>query len=103
MAPASVDGVVESVRYDEGGRVATVRIYERRGPTWSDRIIIDRDDLVRRIRKGQRFFTGSRIPHMGGSFEVDKPLRLRKTRDQEILLAGFGDTSRDMLDGVPLY
>lgn len=103
MAPGKIDAVVEAVRYDEDGRVVSARIYEKRGPTWSDRVLIDRADLVKRIRKGQRLFTGSRIAQMGGTFEIGKPLRLRKVKDSEILLAGYGDTGRDMLDGVPLF
>jgi len=103
MTSEKVDGVVETVRYDPDGQVILVRIYERRGPTWSDRVLLSREDLVKRIKKGQHFYTGSRIPLMAGSFEYGRPLRLRKVNGKEILLSGFGDTTRDMLDGVPLF
>lgn len=103
MAPGKVDGVVETVRYDPDGKITVVRIFERRGPTWSDRVLISRDDLLKRIKKGQHIFTGSRIPLMAGTFEYGKPLRVRKVNGREIILSGFGDTTRDMLDGVPLF
>jgi hypothetical protein len=103
MAPGKVDGVIETVRYDPQGKITLLRMYERRGPTWSDRVLLTREDLVARIKKGQRFYTGSRIPLMGGSFNYGSPLRLRKVNGTEILLSGFGDTSRDMLDGVPVF
>ena len=103
MASDKVDGVIETVRYDPEGRVEVVRMFERRGATWSDRVLLSRDEIVRRMKKGQQIYTGSRIPQMGGTFAFGKPLRLRRVNGKEILLAGFGDTDRDMLDGVPLF
>jgi hypothetical protein len=70
------DGVVEAVRYDADGRVDVVRIYERRGPTWSDRIIIKRDELVKRIKAGKKYFSGTRKTGLAGTFEVAAELRL---------------------------
>ena len=103
MAPGRVDGVVETVRYSPEGRITLVRIYERRGATWSDRVLLSREELVERLKKGQHIVTGSRVPLMGGTFEFGGPLRLRKVNGREILLSGFGDTTRDMLDGVPVF
>jgi hypothetical protein len=103
MAPGKVDGVVETVRYDPEGKISVVRVYERRGPTWSDRVLLSRDDLLQRLKKGQHYYTGSRLPYMGGTFEYGKPLRVRSVKGVEIILSGYGDTTRDLLDGVPLF
>ena len=56
---AKFDGVIEAVRY-RGGKIELVRAYERRGATFSDRVLLDRAALLDRLKKGKRFVTGQR-------------------------------------------
>jgi len=55
----SIDGVVEAVHYSQDGQVAYVRAYQRRGPTFSDVVLIQRDDLVKLINPGRSTIPGN--------------------------------------------
>lgn len=103
MSSDKVDGVVEAVRYNEDGLINTVRVYERRGPTWSDRVIIDRVELAARLKAGKRYYAGQRIELLAGTFALGPALRVRRVKEREIILAGYGGDHRDVLEGVPLY
>ena len=54
---AKVDGVIEAVRY-KGGKIDLVRLYERRGPTYGDHVVMDRLTLLSRLKEGKRIMTG---------------------------------------------
>jgi len=104
MAQAKYDGVIEAVRYAPAGRISLVRAYERRGPTFSDRVLISREDLVRRIEAGKRFVAGERQPFLASTFSVASPIRLMEKDGQKYLAtASAPDASADCLAGVPLF
>jgi hypothetical protein len=73
MAKINYDGVVEAVRYKPNGEIDWVRAYERRGPTFSDWLLIDRQSVIKRLKSGRRFVVGERIL-MAGTFKVSKPI-----------------------------
>lgn len=100
--PKKFDGVIEAVRYGPDGRLQTARIYERRGPTWSDVLLISRDELIRRLKAGQRFVTGARKPFLASTFEVKSPVRLAGADGAEALLSGSEQAEGDRLD-APLF
>jgi hypothetical protein len=102
MARQKFDGVIESVHYAADGKIAWVRVYERRGPTFSDRVILDRTTLVARLKSGKKFVTGQRIPLLSSTFDVSHPVRLLEQKNGEVILAGEGDSGRDVLANVPL-
>ena len=58
MAPKKPDGVIEAVRYTPDGKISLVRVYERLGATFADRILLTREQFVQRIKAGKHFFTG---------------------------------------------
>jgi hypothetical protein len=104
MAQVKYDGVIEAVRYTTAGRVTVVRAYERRGPTFSDRLLISREELVRRMQAGKRFVTGERQLLLASTFTVASPISLVEKDGQKYLatpeaLAANGDC----LAGVPLF
>jgi hypothetical protein len=68
-----IDGVVEAVRY-KNGQIVTVRAYERRGATYSDRLVLDRKTLMERLQKGMQFVSGSRQDLMASTFTLAKPI-----------------------------
>ena len=72
---AKYDGVIEAVRY-KGGKIQLVRVYERRGPTFSDRVLLDRATLLERLKNGKRFVTGQRKQLLASTFAVDKSVSL---------------------------
>jgi hypothetical protein len=105
MAQQALDGVVEAVRFDAEGLVSLARVYERRGPIFSDRVLLTRPELIARLKTKKRFFTGRRIISMGGVFTTVYPIHLAQVQDGEILTTGLTravDFS-DNLEGVPLF
>lgn len=98
---AQVDGVIEAVRY-KNGRVELVRAYERRGPTFSDHILLDRATLIARIRQGRRFVTGKRTELLASTFEVGKPVALSGPADDPVLTTSDWH-EQDRLGGVPNF
>ena len=101
MAKINYDGVVEAVRYKPDGEIDWVRAYERRGSTFSDLLLIDRQTLIKRLKSGKRFVVGERIPYLAGTFNVSKPIRLVDKGSQEIIVTGDA-AGQDRLEGVPL-
>ena len=104
MARVKYDGVIEAVRYTPAGQVEVVRAYERRGATFSDRILITRDDLVQRLKTGKRYVSGQRQPFLASTFHVGAPVRLLDKKGKKYLATSevpAGDA--DNLAGVPLF
>jgi hypothetical protein len=102
MAKQKFDGVVEAVHYAADGRVDWVRAYERRGPIFSDHVLLPRQALVERLEAGKRFLVGKRQAYQGATFDVSQPVRLA----QGVLVVGDNGhsqhTSQDHLEGVPI-
>jgi hypothetical protein len=98
MARMKYDGVIEAVRYAADGKIELVRAYERRGATFSDRILLDRPTLVERLKKGEKFITGKRKELLGSTFETAKHVQLQG----EIIFTGQKG-AHDLLDAVPLF
>lgn len=96
MAKPKFDGLIEAVRYSPDGKIELVRAYERRGATFSDHILIDRANLVTRLKGGEIFVTGSRKEFLGSTFETTKTVRL----DGDVINTG-SNSKRDLLEGVP--
>ena len=101
MKKESIDGVVEAVHYSQDGQVAYVRAYQRRGPTFSDVVLIQRDDLVKLIKSGSIYYTGERICSMGTEFKTFDKLQVVPTREGEILLTSSAGNMEN-LGSTPL-
>ena len=95
------DGIIEAVRY-KNGQIVTVRAYERRGATFSDRLLIDRKDLLERIKSGKQFLTGTRKELWAGTFEEGKPV-LAVNRDGKDFISTRDGADRDELEQVPVF
>jgi hypothetical protein len=97
-----VDGVIEAAHFTSDGKLAWVRAYERRGPTWSDAVLLDRAALVQRLKKRKRFYIGSRREFLASEFALTEPLRLIEFYRGEALVVGKGDSRQDRLEGIPV-
>ena len=95
------DGIIEAVHF-KNGQIATARIYERRGASFSDHILVDRRDLLERIKSGKKFVTGSRREYLASEFEVGKPV-LVVSRDGKEFLSTREGADRDDLEQVPVF
>lgn len=102
MAKLKVDGVIQAVRYDSSGQIAWVRAFLRRGPTWSDVVLVDRQTLVNELKAGKQYYTGKRVPLLAGTFETQSPVRILEKDGREIVVTGDTQADRDCLAGVPL-
>jgi hypothetical protein len=96
------DGVIEAAHFNPDGKLAWVRAYERRGPTWSDVVLLDREALVARLKKGKRFFVGSRRELWASEFEVTQPVRLVEFYKGSAIVVGPGSSRQDRLAGIPV-
>ena len=102
MAKVKYDGVVETVHYQPDGKVSWVRAYLRRGPIFSDVLILDRPTLVEHLKAGKRYMVGRRIPQLAGTFEVTEPLKVLDKNGQDVLATGDNQVEQDRLEGVPI-
>ncbi len=96
------DIVIEAVRY-KNGKIELVRGYERRGATFSDRILLDRKTLLERLKEGKRFVTGQRREYLASTFEVGKPVKLVSGDSRQVVVTTLPDAEHDDLEGVPSF
>lgn len=96
-----IDGVIEAARY-KNGQIMVVRVYERRGATFSDRVLLDRKTLLERLKDGQKYVIGSREELRASTFKVGKPVLIVKQDDHE-LLSTRENATRDELEEVPFF
>jgi hypothetical protein len=101
MAKQKYDGVVEAVHYKPDGQVDWVRVFERRGAIFSDRIILNRDQFVQRLKAGKKFMVGVRVLQLAGTFEVSGPVKLVDDRNKQVIVSGDIQAEQDCLEGVP--
>lgn len=101
MAKMKYDGVIEAVRYKPEGKVDWVRAYLRRGPTFSDHILLPRQSLIDLIKDGKQFVTGQRVVYRAGTFDVVQPVRILEKSGKSFLVAGVDSAENDCLTGVP--
>jgi hypothetical protein len=102
MAKPKYDGIIQAVHYQPDGQVGWVRAFLRRGPTFSDYILLDRQTLIQHLKDGKRYWIGQRTPQLASTFEVTQPLRLFSQDGKDFLVAGEGSADRDTLKGVPV-
>lgn len=100
MGRVKFDGVIEAVHY-RNGQIDFVRAYERRGPTFSDIVLLDRKALLERLKNGKRFVTGRRREYLAGTFEVGKPLRVTQWNGRDVITTR-ATARRDDLEEAPL-
>ena len=96
------DGIIEAVRY-KNGQIAVVRAFERRGATFSDRVLLDRKEFLERLKKGKKYVIGKRKELLASTFEVqDKPVQLFN-RDGKEIISTRADIDHDELEQAPVF
>ena len=96
------DGVIEAVRY-KNGQIAVVRAFERRGASFSDRVLLDRKEFLERLKKGQKYVVGKRKELLASTFEVlGKPVQVLKQDGREII-STRPNADHDELEQAPLF
>ena len=98
-----VDGVVEAVRYSPDGKISVVRAYERRGATYSDHVLLTREQLCDRLRSGKAYFVGQRKHLLASTFELGSALHLSGPKGQERVVTDHAESDSDSLKGAPIF
>jgi hypothetical protein len=93
------DVVIEAVRY-KNGKIDVVRVYERRGATFTDRLLVHREAMIDLMKHGKHVVTGQRKEYLGGEFNVAKPVKLAG-QDGSQVITTLDQSDRDELEGVP--
>lgn len=96
-----IDGVIEAVRY-KNGQIVMVRAYERRGSSYSDHLLIQRRDLLERLKHGKKFVTGSRKELLASTFETNGAVQV-VSRDGKEFISTRDGADRDELEQVPVF
>jgi hypothetical protein len=97
-----IDIVLVAVRYaDDGRQMELVRGFERRGPVWSDLVLLDRSTLIELVGAGRRVVTG-REKELPGDFEVLAPVRIMERDGHVLVMAGAHSAGDDSL-GLPRF
>ncbi|MEW6403944.1 MAG: hypothetical protein AB1649_19290 [Chloroflexota bacterium] len=95
------DGVIEAVRY-KNGQIQLARVYERRGATFTDRVLLDRKTLLDRLQKGKVFVTGQREELKASTFKTGKPVMIVKQNGKE-WISTHAEASRDEIEAAPVF
>lgn len=97
------DGVIEAVRYNPDGQVALVRAYLLRGVTYSDRVLLDRETLIEKLKAGKKFTTGQRKEFLASTFAFGKPVKIVSIDGKDYLSTHNGTQRRDELKETPAF
>ena len=96
------DGVIEAVRY-KNGQISVIRAFERRGASFSDRVLLDRKEFLDRLKKGNKFVVGKRKELLASTFEVqEKPVQVLQQNGREII-STRPDADHDELEQAPVF
>jgi hypothetical protein len=98
MANVKYDGIIEAVRYAPDGKIELVRVYERRGAAFSDRVVLDRPALAERLKQGQKFIVGQRQLLLASTFQTAKSVQMLGE-----IISTAPKAERDLLEEVPLF
>jgi hypothetical protein len=96
------DGVIEAVRY-KNGQIAVVRAFERRGSSFSDRVLLERKEFLERLKKGKTYVVGKRKELLASTFEVqENPVQVLEQNGREII-STRPDADHDELEQAPVF
>lgn len=103
MTQIKFDYLIEAVHYSSAGDLEKIRVYERRGPSFSDRIIIDRNTLISALSAGKKVVSGSRVPYLASTFDITGELHLAGSKENPSVVLGDEISNQDSLPGIPVF
>jgi hypothetical protein len=96
------DGVIEAVRY-KNGQIEVVRAFERRGASFSDRVMLTRGEFLERLKKGRTFVIGKRKERLASTFDVQDTSVQVVERDGKEIIATHSSAEHDELEQAPIF
>jgi hypothetical protein len=66
-------------------------------------VLVGRQELVERLKKGKRFVTGQRKTYLGGVFEAGIAVRLAGNGDSSVVVSEGASNGKDTLASVPVF
>ena len=96
------DGVIEAVRY-KNGQIEVVRAFERRGAAFTDRIMLNRNEFLDRIKKGKKYVVGKRKEFLAGTFEVQEKSVQVVDRNGTEIISTRAEADQDELEQAPVF
>jgi hypothetical protein len=96
------DGVVTAAHFSNEGKIDWVRAFERNGFVFSDRIIMDRETLVKNLQDGKRFKIGVRLKYQGNDFDIKDDIRLVEQDGDKFIVTGDTSANQDYLENIPI-
>ncbi len=103
MAQIKFDYLVEAIHYSPSGELEKVRLYERRGPSFSDRVIINRDQLISYLLAGKKVAAGNRVSSLASTFNQTGVIQISGSKEDPVLVMGGEIALKDSLSGIPVY
>jgi hypothetical protein len=99
MARAKFDIVIETVRYAPDGKIEIARAFTRRGPTYSDHVLLSRASLLENIKAGKKCVTGQRKEFLGSSFAPEKNVQVIG----DFITTNKTSADKDYLENIPIF
>ena len=103
MTQLKIDYVVEAVRFSPSGDLEKIRLYERRGASYSDLVVYTREELIRALESGKTVMAGNRKPYLASTFNLTGGIQLAGTRDVPVVVLGDDPSAEDSLPGIPRF
>ncbi len=102
MPNGKIDYLIEAVHYLPDGNIDFVRLYARRGSSYSDRVLFTRDRLLEALKSRKAVFTGKRLPGLATTFEVFSQVNQSETGDKTVIYNQEEPPAHDKLENVPI-
>lgn len=102
MLETKVDFVIEAVHYKSDGSIDYVRLYERRGPAFSDRVLYSREKLLQALRSKKIVQTGYRLPGLATTFQLTGIVKVEGTNSASVIFNTDETPATDQLADVPI-
>jgi hypothetical protein len=93
------DAIITAVHYAPNGMIEIVRLFKRRGATYSDRVHVKREPLVMLLKSRKKVFIGQRQVFMASTFELGKEVKFLGSD----VISTNADAKQDTLEGTPVF
>ncbi len=102
MTDEKSDFVIEAVHYQPDGWIDFVRLYERRGSSYSDIVLCNREKILRILKTHKVIYTGVRLSGLASTFRLDSRVKMDKSSNKMVLHNTDEIPDIDLLLNVPV-